>query len=113
MPNRSVQRERIFHALAHPTRLAVIEQLSRGPAAMTELASGFDMALPSFSQHLDVLAECDLIRSRKRGRVRTFTLNPAPLQAAENWLAQQRSVWEARLNRLDNYLIRLKKEQEK
>ncbi|SET46726.1 ArsR/SmtB family transcription factor [Stigmatella erecta] len=98
------QLTRVFQALADPTRRAVLERLSTGPAAMSELAQPFQMALPSFAQHLNVLEDCGLVRSRKRGRVRTFQLAPQPLEAAQDWLAQQRAVWERRLDQLDQYL---------
>jgi len=66
------------------------------------------MALPSFIQHLAVLEGCGLVRSRKSGRVRTFQLVPQPLEAAEGWMAEQRALWERRLNQLDNFLKDLK-----
>ena len=108
MPNQSVQLSRIFQALADPTRRAVLERLSSGPAPMSELAQPFEMALPSFSQHLDVLENCGLVRSRKSGRVRTYQLAPKPLQAAEHWMVRQRTMWERRLDQLDTYLKTLK-----
>jgi len=72
------------------------------------LARPFDMALPSFIQHLAVLEGCGLVRSRKSGRVRTFQLVPQPLEAAESWMAEQRALWERRLDQLDNFLKDLK-----
>lgn len=108
MPNQSVQIDRVFRALADPTRRAVVERLSAGPAPVSELARPFKMALPSFSQHLQVLEKCGLVRSKKTGRVRTYTLAPRSLQAAENWMGRQRRLWETRLDQLDNYLIKLK-----
>lgn len=105
MPNvRGEQLGRVFHALGDPTRRAVVERLAAGPAAMSELAVPFAMALPSFAQHLDVLEECGLVRSQKRGRVRTYRLVPRPLERAEEWMAKQRSVWERRLDELDRFL---------
>src|SRR5687768_802282 len=104
MPKRSPRLDRVFHALAAPTRRAVLERLGRGPATVTELARPFDMALPSFMQHLDVLEESGLVRSRKEGRVRTYTLVPKPLEAARTWLDEQRALWERRLDQLDRYL---------
>jgi DNA-binding transcriptional ArsR family regulator len=71
---------------------------------MSELAEPFRMALPSFSQHLDVLEDCGLVRSRKEGRVRTYQLAPQPLKAVEGWLSRQRSLWTRRLDQLDHYL---------
>ena len=108
MPNQSVRLNRVFHALADPTRRAVLERLNRGPAPMSELAEPFDMALPSFSQHLDVLEDCGLVRSSKEGRVRTYEFVPKKLEAAEDWLAKQRALWERRLDQLDNYITSLK-----
>ena len=108
MPNQSSQLNRVFQALADPTRRAVLERLGNGPAAMSELAEPFDMALPSFSQHLDVLENCGLVRSRKSGRVRTYQLAAKPMQAAEHWLTRQRTLWERRLDQLDTYLKSMK-----
>ena len=104
MPNQSTDLSRVFQALADPTRRAVLQRLAGGPAAMSELAEPFHMALPSFSQHLDVLEDCGLVRSRKEGRVRTYQLAPQPLKAVEGWLARQRSLWTRRLDQLDHYL---------
>jgi DNA-binding transcriptional ArsR family regulator len=108
MPNQSEQLNRIFQALADPTRRAVLERLSSGPAPTSELAQPFKMALPSFSQHLDVLEKCGLVRSRKKGRVRTYRLAPQPLTVAEHWMVRQRTIWERRLDQLDDYLEDLK-----
>ena len=108
MPNQLMQLNRVFQALADPTRRAVLERLNRGPAPMSELAEPFDMALPSFSQHLDVLEDCGLVRSSKEGRVRTYQLQPRPLEAAEHWMARQRAMWERRLDQMDTYVKTLK-----
>jgi DNA-binding transcriptional ArsR family regulator len=108
MPNRSVELNRVFQALADPTRRAVLERLNRGPAPMSELAEPFDMALPSFSQHLDVLEDCGLVRSSKEGRVRTFELQAKPLEVAGHWMAKQRAMWERRLDQMDNYVKTLR-----
>jgi DNA-binding transcriptional ArsR family regulator len=108
MPNQ--QLTRVFHALTDPTRRAVLERLTRGPAAVSELAQPFKMALPSFVQHLGVLEECGLVRSKKEGRVRTYTLAPQPLKAAEDWLSAQRAHGERRLDSLDNFLEILKEQ---
>ena len=110
MPNQPAPLNRVFHALADPTRRAVLERLSGGPASMSELAQPFKMALPSFSQHLDVLESCGLVRSRKTGRVRTYELAPEPLEEAEQWMVTQRANWERRLDQLDQYLNELKEQ---
>jgi len=102
----------IFRALADPTRRRGLERLTRSPASVTELAEPFNMALPSFVQHLRLLERSGLVASRKVGRVRTYELAPNKLKAAEEWLAQQRSMGERRLDRLDSYLLELKEEQE-
>lgn len=111
MPNQSQQLSRVFQALTDPTRRAVLERLSSGPAAVSELARPFKMSLPSFSQHLEMLEDCGLVRSRKAGRVRTYQLTPQPLEAAEHWMAKQRALWERRLDQLDSYLEELKEKE--
>jgi DNA-binding transcriptional ArsR family regulator len=108
MPHQSARLDRVFHALADPTRRAVLQRLSGGPAPVSELARPFRMALPSFAQHLDVLENCGLVRSRKTGRVRTYRLAPRPLVVAEQWMVERRAIWERRLDQLDNYLKDMK-----
>lgn len=103
----------VFRALAHPARRAVVERLTRGPASVTELHAPFDMALPSFLQHLDLLSGCGLVESWKEGRVRTYRLIPRPLRAAEGWMAEQRALWGGRLDQLDRYLLTLKDRESK
>jgi DNA-binding transcriptional ArsR family regulator len=88
----------------------VLERLTHGPAPVSELAKPFKMALPSFVQHLGVLEGCGLVRSKKQGRVRTYTLAPQPLKTAEHWLSAQRAHWEWRLDGLDNFLKTLKEQ---
>ncbi len=97
-----------FKALADPTRLAVIERLCHGPASMTELAEPLPMKLPSVMKHLDILESAGLLKSEKRGRVRTYTVVPEKLRVAEHWLEKQRRIWESRLDRLDAYLTTMK-----
>ncbi len=107
MPQQAVL-DRVFQALADPTRRAVVERLGRGPVATSELARPFDMALPSFLQHLGVLEQAGLVTSTKRGRVRTFTLTPRPLGAVDDWMVAQRRLWERRLDQFDEYVRTLK-----
>lgn len=95
----------IFHALADPTRLAVIERLSIAPASASELAKPFAMALPSFMQHMGVLERGAIVTSHKTGRVRTYQLAPGALQLASAWLLEFRSHWERRFDQLDHLLI--------
>lgn len=108
MPNQSERLNSVFHALGDPTRRAVLEMLATGPAAVSELAKPFPMALPSFTQHLTVLEGSGLVRSRKSGRVRTYELRRQPLEEVDTWLGRQRSLWDKRLDQLDNYLLSLK-----
>ncbi len=100
--------DNIFRALSDPTRRHVLERLSRSPASVSELAAPFDMALPSFVQHMGILEDCGLVNSRKTGRVRTYQLVPKRLKLAEDWMVRQRALWEKRLDQLDAYLITLK-----
>jgi len=107
MPKQYATLDRVFHGLADPTRRAVLQRLARGPAPVSDLAKPFAMSLPAFTQHLGVLESSGLVRSRKRGRVRTYSLAPAALKPAEHWLAAQRKLWEARLDQLDAFLSTL------
>ncbi len=100
--------DHVFRALSDPTRRRVLERLSRSPASVSELAAPFDMALPSFVQHMGILEECGLVQSRKTGRVRTYEIIPKRLKLAEDWMVRQRALWEKRLDQLDTYLITLK-----
>lgn len=89
-----------FAALSDPTRRAVIERLTLGPATVSELHDPHDMALPTFMKHLSQLETAGLVHSTKSGRVRTVHVEAAPLAEAENWLNTQRKVWEARIDHL-------------
>ena len=89
-----------FSALSDPTRRAVVEQLVTGPASVTTLAAPHDMALPTFMRHLKVLEDSGLVRSVKKGRVRTCHIEPAPLMELQGWLEWQRRVWDNRLDQL-------------
>ncbi|WP_376986459.1 ArsR/SmtB family transcription factor [Bosea sp. R86505] len=102
-----------FRALADPTRRAVVQALGRGPASVSELARPFEMALPSFLQHLRVLEESGLVTTAKSGRVRTCSLRREPLAAAETWLEAQRSLWTQRLDQLDAFVLHLKNDEER
>ncbi|HEX3244790.1 MAG TPA: metalloregulator ArsR/SmtB family transcription factor [Chloroflexota bacterium] len=104
MGNYEAVLDHTFHTLADPTRRAVLHRLMRGPASVKELAAPFQMGLPSFMKHLRVLEESDLIRSEKVGRVRTCHVKADQLAAAESWLSEQRTLWEASADRLANYV---------
>lgn len=94
----------MFQALADPSRRAMVERLSRGPASVSELAKPLAMSLPAVFQHLQVLQASGLVRSEKVGRVRTCRIEQAALRTAEHWIAERRAGWERRLDRLGAYL---------
>jgi uncharacterized protein YndB with AHSA1/START domain/DNA-binding transcriptional ArsR family regulator len=94
----------VFYALADPTRRAVIQRLGAGPASTKELAQPFNMALPSFMQHLTLLENSGLIASKKIGRVRTWEIKQEELVAAESWIVEQRALWQGRTDRFANYV---------
>jgi DNA-binding transcriptional ArsR family regulator len=96
--------DRVFHAVADPTRRAMVEGLTRGPASVSELARPLTMSLAAVVQHLQVLEASGLVRSEMIGRVRTCHLEPAALRMAEDWLRGQRTAWGSRLDRLGAYL---------
>lgn len=101
----------VFRALSSPTRRKVLERLSVGPATVSELAAPFDMQLPSFVQHLSVLEQSRLVKSKKRGRVRTYEIAPQRFKVIEDWLTARRQLWEARLDRFDQYVKQLEEKE--
>jgi DNA-binding transcriptional ArsR family regulator len=108
MLNESARLDLAFQALADPTRRGMLARLSRGPASVSELAQPFRISLPAVMQHLQALETSGLVRSEKKGRVRTCRLEPKALAGAESWIAEQRKLWEGRLDRLGDYLEILK-----
>ena len=96
--------DRVFHALADPTRRAVLERLTAGPVSVSNLAQPVKLTLAAVVQHLQVLEESGLIATEKTGRIRTCKLNPSGLQAAEQWIRDRRTIWERRLDRLGEIL---------
>ena len=104
MVNQSATLDPVFHALADPSRRVMVERLTRGPASVSELALPLEMSLPAVIQHLQVLEASGLVRSEKRGRVRTCRIEPAALTSAEQWIAARRTTWERRLDRLGAHL---------
>lgn len=112
MLNDSPTLDRTFAALADPVRRGMLARLSRGPASVSDLAQPFSISLPAVMQHLRSLEQSGLVRSAKKGRVRTVQLEPAMLSTAESWIAQRRTEWEAQLDRFENYLQTLKRDGE-
>ena len=111
MLNEAARLDLAFQALADPTRRGMLARLSRGPASVSELAQPFRISLPAVMQHLQSLEASGLVRSQKVGRVRTCRLVPKALSAAETWIAEQRALWEGRLDRFEDYLEILKAEE--
>jgi DNA-binding transcriptional ArsR family regulator len=96
--------DRVFQALADPSRRSMMERLSRGPASVSELAKPLDMSLAAVLQHVQVLEGSGLVRSQKVGRIRTCSIDSATLRSAEDWISGRRIAWERRLDRLGDYL---------
>src|SRR4029450_7962313 len=94
----------VFHALADPSRRSIVERLSAGSATVTDLAEPLPMSMPAVLQHLQVLQDSGLVRSRKVGRVRTRSIEAPTLQPVARWIEERRSGWERRLDRLGAYL---------
>jgi DNA-binding transcriptional ArsR family regulator len=99
--------DRIFHALGDPTRRAMMVRLSQGPMSVSRLAEPFDISLAAVVQHMQILEECGLVQTEKVGRVRSCRIEPAGLDAMEQWIRDRRSVWERRLDRLGDLLTGL------
>ena len=93
-----------FAALANPTRRAILARLAEGEATVNELAEPFEMTLPAISKHLKVLERAHLIRRGHRAQYRPCVLDPEPLQEVSAWAEQCRAVWEARFDRIDDYI---------
>ena len=96
--------DQIFQALGDPTRRAIVQRLSTGPASVSELAAPLPMSLPAVYQHLQVLEASGVIRSEKVGRVRTCHLELKMLNSAQTWIEARKAMWEKRLDRLDTLL---------
>jgi DNA-binding transcriptional ArsR family regulator len=103
----------LFHALSDPTRRMMLSRLAKGPAAVTELAGPTGLRLPTVMRHLSVLEAAGLVATSKDGRVRSCAFVPQALLPMRDWLEDQRAIWEARLDRLDDYVMNLMKEREK
>jgi DNA-binding transcriptional ArsR family regulator len=101
MAQYSAEIDGVFVALADPTRRGVIRRLGRGPTSVGDLAREFPMTLPSFMKHVRTLEANGLIRTVKLGRVRTCVLNRDRLALVDDWLAEQRRIWEERTDRLE------------
>ncbi len=104
MHRKNANVNRVFHALGDATRRAIVEKLSEGPLSVSRLAQPLDITLAAVVQHLQVLEQSGLVRTEKLGRVRTCRMEPAGLSVAEQWIADRRTIWERKLDRLGELL---------
>lgn len=96
--------DQTFAALANPTRRAIVARLAEGEATVNELAEPFGMTLPAISKHIKVLERAGLVIRGRRAQYRPCTIDTARLEEVSSWADQYRRVWEARFDRLDDYL---------
>jgi DNA-binding transcriptional ArsR family regulator len=104
MPKRHSSLTKTLMALGDPTRRAILQRLSNGEARVTDLADPFAMSLNAVSKHIQVLERARLVRRRRAGREHFLSLNPASLDEAATWIQEQRAIWTARLDTLENML---------
>lgn len=104
MPGSEIDIDRLFHALGDPTRRAILDRLSKGPVSVSRLATPLEITVTAVAQHLQVLEESGLVHTEKLGRVRTCRIDTAGFSALEKWIRDHRSLWEGRLDRLDDLL---------
>lgn len=113
MAKREPELSLLFYALADTTRRSILIRLAEAPAGVTELADPTGLRLPTVMRHLSVLEEAGLISTSKYGRTRTCAIVPEALDPVQTWLDEQRAIWEARLDRLDAFVMHVRKESEK
>ena len=100
-------RDRIFHALADPSRRAIFESLMRGEAAVKELTARFDISQPAVSQHLATLKDAGLVNGRREGRCVYYRVEPRGIRPLINWITQYRAFWTERVGRLEQLLEKM------
>ena len=105
--------DRTFGALADPTRRRIMAQLARGEKCVTDLARPHAMSLAAVSKHLVVLEKAGLVRRRRQGRVHSLRLEAAPMKEAQAWINRYREFWEKNLDRFEDYLNTLQKQENK
>lgn len=100
--------DRIFHALADPTRRGLLQQLQAGESCVTELASQYEVSLNAISKHLKVLEKAELIQRNIQGRVHYCAMNSEKLKEIEKWMQPYKKFWQQSLDDLENYMIKKK-----
>lgn len=108
MRSEDIRLDQTFAALANATRRAILARLAEGEATVNELAEPFNMSLPAISKHIKVLERAGLITQGQKAQYRPCTLDAAPLQEISTWTEQYRPIWEARFDRMDDYIRQLK-----
>jgi DNA-binding transcriptional ArsR family regulator len=94
----------VYRAIADPTRRAILDRLRAGPVPVNALASDFSQTRPAISRHLRVLRKAQLVRERRSGRERRYSLEPAPLRDVAHWIEEYRVFWQSSLNSLKRHL---------
>lgn len=97
-----------LHAISDPTRRAIVDRLTRGPARITDIAEPFAMSLAAVSKHVKVLENAGLVRRTRQGREHTLELDASPLREVASWAARYEQYWTERLDRLEAYFINRK-----
>ena len=105
--------DRTFGALADPTRRRILAQLAQGKECVTGLARPHAMSLAGVSKHLIVLEKAGLVKRRRNGRVHSMALKAKPMQEAQAWISRYRQFWEGNLDRFEDYLNKLQKQENK
>ena len=100
-------RDKIFHALADPSRRAIFESLTRGEAAVKDLTARFDISQPAVSQHLATLKDAGLVKGRREGRLVFYQVEPRGLKPLIDWIAHYRAFWTERVGRLEQLLEKM------
>jgi DNA-binding transcriptional ArsR family regulator len=104
MTSTAQSQDLVFHALADPTRRAILESLTRGEAAVNDLTGRFSISQPAVSQHLATLRKAGLVNGRRQGRCVIYRVDPHGLKPLVDWIAQYRVFWTEHLTRLEQLL---------
>lgn len=107
MPSTAAAEDRIFQALADPSRRAIFEMLARGEAAVKDLTARFDISQPAVSQHLATLKDAGLVKNRREGRCVYYQVEPRGMKPLIDWLAHHRVFWVEHLDRLEKLLDKM------
>jgi len=96
--------QRVFRAIAEPTRRRLLDELARGPRPAGALARRFPSSRPAVARHLRVLRQAGLVRARRKGRLQIYELTPAPLEGVRSWVDRYRDFWNERMDELTRYV---------